>query len=126
MVWSMTNEITAAKVEFKLDLTAAGINVMDYVPERIVPPIVIINNGTPYLQPSSIGKEYVLSLELVCVAASATNKVASEKVDELLESVINALPGYARMISAGQPYNLQTNNTEYLAASILTDLQITI
>lgn len=122
----MTNEITAAKVEFKLDLTAAGIKVMDYVPERIVPPIVIINSGVPYLRPSSLSREYTLNLELVCVAAQATNKQATEKLDELLENVINALPGYARMIQAGQPFNLQTNNTEYLAVSVQTDVQITI
>jgi hypothetical protein len=122
----MTNEITAAKVEFKLDLSAAGINVQDYVPERITPPIVIINIGSPYLAPSSLGKEYNMNLELVCVAAQATNKMATEKLDELLEAVINALPGYARMISAGQPFNLQTNNTEYLAVSVQTDVRITI
>ena len=121
-----TNEITAAKVEFKLDLVAEGLIVSDHVPERITPPIVIINNGSPYLQPSSIGKEYTLNLELICVAATATNKLASERLDALLEQVINALPGYARMLSAGQPYNLQTNNTEYLAVSVQTDLQITI
>lgn len=122
----MTNEITTAKVEFKLDLTAGGVNVMDYVPERIVPPIVIINSGIPYLRPSSISKEYTLNLELVCVAATATNKQATEKLDDLLQQVIRALPGYARMISAGQPFNLQTNNTEYLAVSVQTDVQITI
>ena len=122
----MTTEITAAKVEFKLDLVAAGLIVSDYVPERITPPIVIINNGTPYLQPSSISKEYTLNLELVCVAATATNKTASERLDALLQDVIQALPGYARMITAGQPYNLQTNNTEYLAVSVNTDVQITI
>ena len=122
----MTNEITAAKLEFKLDLVAGGLIVSDYVPERITPPIVIINAGTPYLRPSTIGNEYVLNLELVCVAATASNKLATERLDELLESVINAMPGYARVISAGQPFNLQTNNTEYLAASVQTDLQITI
>lgn len=122
----MTNEITAAKVEFKLDLVAGGINVLDYVPERITPPIVIMNSGVPYLRPSSISHEYTMNLELVCVAATATNKQATEKLDELLESVINALPGYASLISAGQPFNLQTNNTEYLAVSVQTDIQITI
>jgi hypothetical protein len=121
-----TNEITAAKIEFKLDLVAGGLIVSDHVPERITPPIVIINNGSPYLQPASIGKEYTLTLELICVAATATNKMASERLDALLEQVINAMPGYARMLSAGQPYNLQTNNTEYLAVSVQTDLQITI
>ena len=99
---------------------------MDYVPERITPPIVIINSGVPYLRPSSIGSEYTLNLELVLVAAQATNKMATEKLDELLEQTILALPGYARMLQAGQPYNLQTNNTEYLAVSVNTDVQITI
>lgn len=122
----MTNEITAAKVEFKLDLVAGGLNVSDYVPERITPPIVIINNGTPYLTPETLSREYVLSLELICVASTATNKKASENVDALIEQVINAMPGYARVTGVGQPYNLQTNNTEYLAASVQTDLQITI
>lgn len=122
----MTNEISAAKAEFKLDLVAGGLNVMDYVPERITPPIVIINSGVPYLRPSSIGSEYTLNLELVLVAAQATNKKATEKLDELLEQTILALPGYARMLQAGQPYNLQTNNTEYLAVSVNTDVQITI
>lgn len=122
----MTNEISAAKGEFKLDLVAGGLNVMDYVPERITPPIVIINSGVPYLRPSSIGDEYTLNLELVLVAAQATNKMATEKLDELLEQTILALPGYARMLQAGQPYNLQTNNTEYLAVSLHTDVSITI
>jgi hypothetical protein len=121
-----TNEITAAKVEFKLDLMAGGLIVSDFVPERITPPIVIINSGTPYLRPATIGREYTLALELICVASTATNKKATENLDALLEQVINALPGYARMVLAGQPFNLQTNNTEYLAVSVQTDLQITI
>ena len=77
----MTNEITAAKVEFKLDLVAGGLNVMDYVPERITPPIVIINSGVPYLRPASLGSEYILNLELVLVAAQATKKMATYKLD---------------------------------------------
>ncbi len=88
------------RTQFSALMLAAGLKVLDYVPERFVPPVVVINNGSPYLQPSSLSKEYTLNLELVCVAATATNKVASEKVDELLEAVINALPGYARIISA--------------------------
>lgn len=122
----MTNEITAAKAEFALDLQAADLIVVDYVPERITPPVIIINAGIPYLRPSSIGSEYVLNLELVLVAATATNKTATERLDALLEAVLLAMPGYARVIQAGQPYNLQTNNTEYLAVNVSTDVQITI
>ncbi len=122
----MTNEITLSKAELKLDLQNAGINVLDYVPERIVPPIVIINSASPYLTPSTIGKEYIMSLELVCVAATATNKQATEKLDELIESVLLSIPRYGRVLRVNEPFNMQTNNAEYLAANIALEIEITI
>lgn len=122
----MTNEITAAKVEFKLDLVAAGLNVLEYVPERIVPPVVILNSRNPYLAVSDLGREYYLNLELVLVAATATNKTATERLDELLESVVKALPSYARMLPTGTPYEMQTNNAGYLAINVPIELEITI
>lgn len=122
----MTNEITLAKAEFKLDLDAAGINVLDYVPERIVPPIVIINSASPYLTPSTIGNEYILSLELVVIAATATNKKATEQLDEAIANVLTALPRYATMTRVNEPYEMQTNNASYLAANISVELEITI
>lgn len=122
----MTNEITLAKSEFSLDLDAAGLNVLDYVPERIVPPIVIVNSASPYLTPSDLSKEYILSLEVIMVAATATNKQATEMLDELIEQVVNAMPSYARLLRVNAPYNLQTGNAEYLAANASVELEITI
>jgi N-acyl-L-homoserine lactone synthetase len=60
------------------------------------------------------------------IAATATNKQSTEKLDELLADVANALPGYARMLPTGAPYNLQTNNAEYLAVNVPLELEITI
>lgn len=122
----MTNEITLAKAEFKLDLDAEGINVLDYVPERIVPPIVIINSASPYLTSSSLANEYIMSLELVVIAATATNKQATEKLDEAIANVLTALPRYARMTRVNEPYEMQTNNASYLSANISVELEITI
>lgn len=122
----MTNEITLAKSEFSLDLDAAGLNVLDYVPERIVPPIVIVNSASPYLTPSDLGKEYILSLEVIMIAATAVNKQATEMLDALIEQVVNAMPSYARLLRVNAPYNLQTGNAEYLAANASVELEITI
>jgi hypothetical protein len=122
----MSNEITLAKAEFKLDLDAEGINVSDFVPERIVPPIVIINSASPYITPSSLATEYILNLDLIVVAATATNKQATEKLDEAIANVLNALPRYARMVRVNEPYEMQTNNAGYLAANISVELEITI
>ena len=122
----MTNEITLSKAEFKLDLEAASVRVLDYVPERIVPPIVIINSASPYLTPSSLDTEYNLNLELVVIASTATNKQATENLDQAINDVLNAMPRYARVIRVNEPYNLQTNNAEYLSANISVELEITI
>lgn len=122
----MTNEITLTKQEFSLDLQAEGLTVLDYVPERIVPPIVIVNVASPYLQPSTLGSEYIMSLELVVVASTATNKQATEKLDEAIADVLVALPRYARLLRVGSPYALQTNNAEYLSANISVELELTI
>jgi hypothetical protein len=122
----MTNEITISKAEFKLDLEEAGIRVLDYVPERITPPIVIINSSSPYLTPSTLGTQYDLNLELVVIASTATNKKATENLDQAIHDVLNAMPRYSRVIRVNEPYNLQTNNAEYLSANISVELEITI
>lgn len=122
----MTNEITLSKQEFQLDLDTAGITVLEFVPERIVPPIVIINSSSPYLTPSSLGKEYLLGLELVCIASTAVNKQATEKLDEAIANVLNAMPRYARVLQVNEPYEMQTNNASYLACNISVELEITI
>jgi len=121
------SEINDAKVQFKNDLVAAGLNVLAYVPERITPPIVIVNAASPYVQTSEFG-EYNLGLELVLVASTATNKKATENLDQLIEDVLLALEPltYARLISVNQPYNLQTNNAEYLSVNIYAHLAISI
>lgn len=122
----MINEITSDKAALKTVLVSAGLNVLEYVPERIVPPIVIINSASPYLVPSSLKNQYILNLELVLIAATATNKKATEMLDELIQDTLQALPSYARLIQVNAPYNMQTNNAEYLATNIAIDLQITI
>jgi hypothetical protein len=121
------SEITAAKAEFKLELADAGLNVLEYVPDRITPPIVIVNAAQPYLQTAEFG-EWTLGVELVVVASTATNKKATENLDQLIEDTLKAIEPltYARITSVNQPYNLQTNNAEYLSANIYCQLNITI
>jgi hypothetical protein len=122
----MSNEITISKAELKLDLEQAGIRVLDYVPERITPPIVIMSSASPYLTPSTLGTQYDLNLELVVIATTATNKKATENLDQAIHNVLSAMPRYARVIRVNEPYNLQTNNAEYLSANISLELEITI
>ena len=122
----MTSELTTAKAEFSAVLVADGLKVMDYVPERFIPPVIVIAASGTYLTRSSISSEFIMGLDLMLVSQTATNKQATETLDQLIEDTILALPQYAGLVDVGQPYTLQTNNAEYLAATVRVDLRITI
>ena len=70
----MTNEITLAKQQFATYLTAAGLEVVSYVPDRVTPPVVIIKAGSPYLTPESLGQEWQLNLVCALVATTQMNE----------------------------------------------------
>jgi hypothetical protein len=124
----MSNEITASKAEFALDLQTAGLDVLDYVPERITPPIVIITSGSPYLVAETVGNEYRLGLNLTLVASTATNEEATEALDELIADTVSAIStlGYVILKTVNPPYRLAANNAEYLASDLNLDLSITL
>ena len=124
----MTNEITTSKAEFALDLQNAGLDVLDYVPERVTPPIIIISSGSPYLVAETIGSEYRLGLNLTLVASTATNEESTEALDELIALTVSAIGnlGYAVLKSVNPPYRLSVNNADYLSADLNIDLSITL
>lgn len=124
----MSNEITASKAEFALDLQNAGLDVLDFVPERIVPPIVIITSGSPYLTVETVGNEYRLGLNVTLVASTATNEEATEALDELIAQTVSAIAnlGYVVLKTVNPPYRLAANNAEYLASDLNLDLSITL
>jgi hypothetical protein len=120
------SEAGAVKAELALTLQAAGLDVLDYIPARLQPPIVIIRAAAPYLTIASIGHEFVINLELQAVAMTADNEQATDALDDLIEALILALPSDAGFKEVSQPYNLVANNAEYLAATIGIDLPLTI
>lgn len=106
------NEITASRAEYALALTALGLKVSSFIPERVVPPTVILSPGSPYLEPVLLDrKEFMMRLEVMVIAAHAVNVKASELLDKAVETILNGNPDYAIISSVGQPYALQTNNS---------------
>jgi hypothetical protein len=120
------SEVGAAKAELALTLQAEGLDVYDYIPERVTPPVVVIRPGSPYLAPSSIGQEFLVNLELVVVSGFATNETSTDDLDDLIEATIKAIPADAGFRDVSQPYTLVMNGNDYLATTIGIDLQISI
>jgi len=120
------SEAGAAKAELALTLQEAGLDVYDYIPERVTPPVVVIRSGSPYIAPSSVGSTYDLNLELVIVAGFATNETTIEDLDDLIEQTLLAIPSDAGVGSVASPYLLAMNGNDHLATTINVDLQISI
>lgn len=120
------NEITASRAEYALALTALGLKVSSFIPERIVPPTVVLSPGSPYLEPVTVDGEFTMRLEVMVIAAHAVNAKATELLDKALETLLNGNPAYARIGNVSQPYALQTNNAEFLASNVTVDLRITL
>ena len=120
------NEITTAKEQFRDALIDADLDVHSFLPERIVPPVVVINTGSPFIITESLGSEYIMQLELILVAGTATNESATEALEQLIEDVLKALPSYARLLRVEKPYSLAYNNAEYLSTSVQVEISITI
>jgi len=120
------NEITASKAEYALALTALGLKVSSFIPERINPPTVIISPGATYLTPVTVDNSYLMNLELMVISAPAVNVKSTELLDLAIQTILKGNPGYALVSSVGQPYALQTNNSEFLAANVSVDIRITL
>jgi hypothetical protein len=120
------NEITASKVEYALALSALGLKVSSFIPERIVPPTIVISPNSNYLTPVTLDTDFLMQLEVMVIAAPAVNKKASEMLDKALETILKGNPAYVRIQNVGQPYALQTNNSEFLTANIAVEIRITL
>ena len=120
------SEVGAAKAELALTLQAAGLDVYDYIPERVTPPVIVIRAGSPYMTPSSVGQEFLVNLELQVIAGFATNETTTDDLDDLIEDTIKALPADAGFRDVSQPYTLVVNGNDFLASTIGVDLQISI
>lgn len=124
----MTSEITLTRAEFALALTEAGLDVKAFVPERVIPPVVIMNAGSPYLAPANLSNDYQLNLDLTLVANQATNETATETLDQLIQDVVLAIEplNYAAFTDVSKPFMLSANNADYLAATLTINLYINL
>ena len=67
-----------------------------------------------------------MNLELLVIADTATNEFATERVDEMIQSILQNVPAYCRVISVQNTQSMAANNTEYLGTSIAVELSIEI
>lgn len=84
------------------------------MPDRIVPPAVVVQAGSPYLGAGSVFGTFLARWEVLVVGAVGANEKAQDALDEAAENAVVELvnAGYT-VESVSQPYALSANNAQY-------------
>lgn len=103
--------------EIKADLAGLGIQVFEFLPERLSPPSAMVAAGSPYIEGGDglAFCELRVRHEITLVVRPGANSVETDALDELLTKAIAAVKGLERV---DQPVMLSSNNANYLAVKM--------
>lgn len=99
---------------------ATAVSGVAHLPERMNPPIAVVTAGDPYVVQETYG-DWSMNLDITLVAAKATSKVATDELDDYLETTLGALPDGTSVTNVKPPFLMDWNGATYLAVKISTN-----
>lgn len=124
----MSNDLTVLRERLVAQLTTAGFNAHQVMPERTAVPVVWVIPGDPYL--SREGATFgglIVRHQVNFAAAAGTNEVAAEALDAMLLDVLDAVDALEDFDSGDvdRVGLAAINGQQYLAAGInvLTEIR---
>jgi len=102
-------------------MASVAANVYDHVPEFPPNPFLAIVPNDPYMEIDLIGKTSVktkLNYVLTCGVQNADNAAALDNLEQLIISILAAIPSGYEIGSVSAPKILNVGNGESLAAEI--------
>lgn len=123
----MPNPIEVERGQLHATLVAAGLNALDHLPGRVVPPAAIILPGSPYLEPADQFGQTRLRFEALLVASTGENSTQTKELDELIATATAAVveDGWT-LGQVAKPGMLASGNAAYLSTSITVSTLITL
>jgi len=113
----MANLLAGCREELRLLLGAAGVTVYDHIPERVVPPVALLEPGSPYMQQGDTFCDFTVNMNVVLLVGQGRNEVGTVDLDELICEVLDAVDTWD-LVSVEQPAAFDMNNTTYLGVRI--------
>ena len=122
----MANTLKAARDELALLLTSAGVSVHSYIPERITPPVAVIEPGSPYMEEGTTFCEFQVRFNVVLLAAHATNENATNHLDQAICDIIDKVDTFD-LEGVEQPLAFEAGTASYLGTrlSFVTEKDLT-
>ncbi len=123
------NTLKALRKEIGLQLAAAGITCLEFIPERLGSvPAAVIEPGSPYLQQGETFSEldFLYRFDVILLVAG-TNETATDSLDQLICDAIDAMDTF-QIESVNQPEMVSIGNVDYPGArvTVLTQRELEI
>ena len=119
------SSLATLRQDLKEALEEQDLKAVEYLPERIQPPIALVSASDPYLEQGLTACLFKVSLEVTLVAAKATNANSTNALDDMIESAIYATGDWF-IDTINAPFILEANNAQYLACKMRLNQQIEI
>jgi hypothetical protein len=101
-------------------IEAAGVRCVDFIPERITPPIAIMEPSSDWISSGEAYGEWRIGFDVTLVTQTAANTTATTVLDGMLEDVLAEVNDTANFYcsSVSAPTGLAVNNAEYLSVAL--------
>ncbi|MBL6760915.1 MAG: hypothetical protein ISQ15_09640 [Ilumatobacteraceae bacterium] len=113
----MANTLRAARDELALLLSGAGVSCFPYLPEKVTPPVAVIEPGSPYMVQGDTFESFTVRFNVIILAAPATNETATAALDQAVCDVIDAVDTFY-VDNVEQPSSFTTGGADFLGTRI--------
>ena len=112
--------IAEARAALATVLENGGLRAMEYVPERITPPMAVVQPSGDWVVSGETFGAFRVGFDVTLIVQTASNQVVSSHLDDLVDETLTAIADasgfYASAVSA--PSLLSVQNAEYLSTTI--------
>jgi hypothetical protein len=112
--------IATARSTLAALIEGAGITCLEYIPERITPPIAVMEPTSEWIASGENFGEFRIGFDVTLVTQTASNNKATGDLDTMVEDVLAEVADtagfYASSVTA--PTVLAVNNAEYLSVAV--------
>ena len=100
--------------------TAANIRASEVVPERITPPLAVLEPASDWVMSGDTFASYRIGFDVTVIVQTAANATVSAAMDQAIDDVLGAVAAaqgfYVASVSA--PSILSVQNAEFLSATL--------
>jgi hypothetical protein len=112
--------IAEARAALATVLENGGLRAMEYVPERITPPLAVIQPSNDWVASGDTFAAFRVGFDVTLIVQTASNQVVASHLDDLVDETLTAITAAAGFYASGvsAPTLLSAQNAEYLSTTI--------